>query len=130
MHGGAAHTLYRYKDFLDFPFITSIVCFFYVKHVHARIQRGVGWQGIQTPDPLNNHESIGFLSNTCPDLLKSHKATKPTFNVGSSSAHQRNAILMMARFLWHLDHLSSHQLKKRKKRQSWTGYDKIFWIPA
>ena len=29
----------------------------------------------------------GFLSNTGPDPLKNHKATKPAFNVGPSSAH-------------------------------------------
>ena len=41
---------------------------------------------------LKNHENIGFLSNTGPDPLKNHKATKPAFNVGLSSARQRNAI--------------------------------------
>ena len=33
-----------------------------------------------------SHKSIGLLSNTGPDFLKNHKATKPTFNVGPSSA--------------------------------------------
>ena len=42
--------------------------------------------------PLKNHKNIGFLSNTDPDPLKNHKATKPKFNVGQSSACQRNAI--------------------------------------
>ena len=55
--------------------------------VHARIQRGAGG-----PDTLKNHKTIGFLSNTGPDPLTNHKATKPAFNVGSSSARQRNAI--------------------------------------
>ena len=41
---------------------------------------------------LKNHKNIGFLSNSGPDLLKNHKATEPAFNVGSSSARQRNAI--------------------------------------
>ena len=27
-------------------------------------------------------KNIGFLSNTGPDPLKNHKATKPAFNVG------------------------------------------------
>ena len=49
-----------------------------------------GGQGIRTP--LKNHKYIGFLSNTGPDPLESHKATKPAFNVESSSARQRNAI--------------------------------------
>ena len=42
--------------------------------------------------PLENHKNIGFLSNTGPDPLKNHKATKLAFKVGLSSAHQRNAI--------------------------------------
>ena len=43
--------------------------------------------------PLENHKkNIGFLSNTGPDPLKNHKATRPAFNVGLSSARQRNAI--------------------------------------
>ena len=57
---------------------------------HARIQRGGGGRG--SGSPLENHKNIGFLSNTCPDPLKNHKATKPAFNVGPSSARQRNAI--------------------------------------
>ena len=35
---------------------------------------------------------IGFLSNTCPDPLKNHNATKRAFNIGPSSARQRNVI--------------------------------------
>ena len=34
----------------------------------------------------------GFLSDTGPDPLKDHKATKLAVNVGPSSALQRNAI--------------------------------------
>ena len=33
-------------------------------------------------------KNLGFLSNTGPDPLKNHKATKPEFNVGLSSARQ------------------------------------------
>ena len=51
--------------------------------------------------PLKNHKNIGFLSNTGPDPLKTHKATKPAFNVGSSSARQGNAIKMV--FRWQAD---------------------------
>ena len=50
---------------------------------------------------------MGFghpLSNTGPDPLKNQKATKPTFNVGPSSA----------RFMWYLDPLSTHQLESKK----------------
>ena len=42
--------------------------------------------------PLKNYKNIEFLSNTGPDPLKNHKATKPAFNVVPSSVHQRNAI--------------------------------------
>ena len=34
------------------------------------------------PPPLENHKTIGFLSNASPDPLKKHKATKPAFYVG------------------------------------------------
>ena len=50
---------------------------------------------------------MGFghpLSNTGTDPLKNQKATKPTFNVGPSSA----------RLLWYLDPLSTHQLESKK----------------
>ena len=56
---------------------------------HVRIQRG---QGVRTPPPLKNHKKLGFDNNTGPVFLKKHKATKPAFNVGPSSARQRNAI--------------------------------------
>ena len=50
---------------------------------------------------LKNHKNIGFLSNSGPDPLKNYEATDPVFNVGPSSARQRNAIFvggpMMAR---------------------------------
>ena len=36
--------------------------------------------------PLKNHNFLGFLSNIGPDFLKNHKATKPAFNTGPSSA--------------------------------------------
>ena len=29
-----------------------------------------------------NHKKLGFFSNTGPDPLKNHKATKSAFNVG------------------------------------------------
>ena len=35
---------------------------------------------------------IGFPSNIGPDPLENHKATMPAFNVGPSSACQRNTI--------------------------------------
>ena len=59
---------------------------------------GEGGQEAQRPGPpapLKNHKNIGFLSNTgrIPE-----KATKPAFNVGPSSACQRNAISMVFRW--------------------------------
>ena len=43
--------------------------------------------GTWGPDhTLKNHKKIGFLGLTVPDPLKNHKATKPAFNVGPSSA--------------------------------------------
>ena len=51
-----------------------------------------GGTGDPDPPPLKNHKNIGFPSNTGPDTLKNHMATKPAFNIGPSSARQRNAI--------------------------------------
>ena len=48
--------------------------------------------GTGGPDPPEKSQNIGFLSNTGPDHLKNQKATKPAFNVGPTSARQRNAI--------------------------------------
>ena len=47
-----------------------------------RGSRGEGGPGVGPL--LENHKNIGFLSNTGPDPLKNHKATKPAFNVGPS----------------------------------------------
>ena len=47
-----------------------------------------GGAGVRTPPPLKNPQNIGFISNTGPDPLKNHKAAKPAFNVGPSSARQ------------------------------------------
>ena len=57
--------------------------------LHVRIQRGGGTGG---PDPLKNHKNLGFLSNSGPGPLKNYEATEPAFNVGPSSARQRNTI--------------------------------------
>ena len=55
---------------------------------HGRIQRGRTRVGTPPPPPLKNHKKLGFQSNTGPDLLKNHKATKPAFNVGPLSTRQ------------------------------------------
>ena len=70
-----------YVILCPFPFIDIVLisC--------ADPERG---QGVRTSFKI--HKNTGFLSNTGPDPLKNHKSTKPAFNVGSSSARQRNAI--------------------------------------
>ena len=40
--------------------------------------------------PEIHKNDIGFHGNTGPDPLKNHKATKPAFNVGPSSARQQD----------------------------------------
>ena len=56
--------------------------------VHVQYMRGSRGGGVSDPRP---REKLGFLSNTGPDPLKNHKATKPAFNVGLLSARQRIA---------------------------------------
>ena len=85
-------------------------------------------QGVRTPlyPPEKSQKNIRFLSNTGPDPLKSHKATKSAFNVGPTSARQRNAISikwridggpMMAQLQWYLDLLSSHKKQEKGKKR-------------
>ena len=49
---------------------------------------GGGDSGPNPPPP----EKSGFLSDTGLDSMKNHKASKPVFYVGPSSARQRNTI--------------------------------------
>ena len=60
-----------------------------------------GGQGVRTSLLLKNYKNIGFHCNTVSDPMKNYKATKPAFNVGLSSARQRNAILIA--FRWWAD---------------------------
>ena len=53
--------------------------------------RGRG-AGVRSPPPLKNHKNIGVISSTGPDPWKITKLPKPAFNVGPSSARQRNVI--------------------------------------
>ena len=74
-----------------FTFFFSIFLRHYVTYVPAGFGKVLlalilGCHGPHSP--LKNHKKIGFLSNTGPDLLKNHKATKPAFNVGPLSARQ------------------------------------------
>ena len=79
---------------------------------------GRGYRGCGPP--LKNHKYIGFLSNTGPNLLKNHKATKPEFNIGQSSARQTPFKWrfaggpMMAHLKWYLAPISPHQSTIKK----------------
>ena len=53
---------------------------------------GGGGGGAGGPDPPDKSPQKRFLSYTGPNTLKNHKDTKPAFNIGPSSVHQRNAI--------------------------------------
>ena len=111
---------------------------------HVRIQRGGGRDRGSGP-PLKNDKNIGSLSNTGPDPLKNHKATKPALNVVLSTARQRNAITMA--FPWLANdvplllvfgsYLPSSTTRKPKQNthkktvvKVWTPSDKTFWIRA
>ena len=41
--------------------------------------RSRGGEGVRTPP--GKLQNVGFLSNTGPDPLRSHKATKPAFKI-------------------------------------------------
>ena len=59
-------------------FLVILIYFHKLDKIH--LMRGSrGGTGVRTapPHPLKNHKNIGFLSNSGPDLLKNHKATKP-----------------------------------------------------
>ena len=75
-------------------FLQHFIWVFTVCHNTASMDpEGGGGQGVKTP--LKNHKNIGFLSNTCPDPLKNHKATKPDSMLG----HHRQDSEMP--FKWH-----------------------------
>ena len=78
-------------------------------------------EGDRGPEPpsLKYHKK-GFLSNTSLDPLKNHKAAKPAFNVGPSSARQRNAFCWWANggpHLVALDSFSSPLIMNKKQNQ-------------
>ena len=105
---------------------------------HGRIQRRD--RGSRPPPPPGKSQKHRVLSNTGPDPLKNYKPTKPAFNVGPSSARQRNAILMA--FCWRADDgplkvvfwsflpSSTKREKTLSKCQIWTPSDKTFCIRA
>ena len=101
--------------------------------MHGRIQRGDRGSGPPLPKKSQKYKvSLQYWSG----FLKNQKATKPAFNVGPSSARQRNAISMA--FCLRADDgpikavfgsSIYHQLRNiKKKYQIWTPSDKTFWI--
>ena len=94
-----------------------------------------GSRGGTLGSPPEKSQNIGFLCNTGPDPLKIHKATKPAFNVGPSSARQRNAMSMA--FRWRacdgpIKNVfgSSIPFQLKKHYQNWNPSDETFWIRA
>ena len=55
--------------------------------------RGGGGRG--SGPPSKNSKNIGFLSNSGPDPLTNHEATKPVFNVGPLSARQQTMMVRL-----------------------------------
>ena len=53
------------------------------------------------PGPPEGHKNIGVLSNAGPGSLGGHRAAGPVFNVGTSWARRRCAILVA--FRWRVD---------------------------
>ena len=58
-------------------------------------------EGTGGPDPPEKSEKCRVSLQYLPRSPKNHKATKQAFNVGSLSAHQRDAISMA--FCWRAD---------------------------
>ena len=62
------------------------LCFIIDKENHKHVMFGPRGRGLGVWTRPEKSQSIEFLSNTGADPLKNHKATKPAFNVGPSSA--------------------------------------------
>ena len=116
------------------------ICDKYQNLIHYNACAGPEWgtKG-QDPPPPENLQKIGFLSNSDLDPQKNYEATEPAFNVGQSSARQRNAILMA--FRWRADggplilvfrssHHSSTRNKKVVKISDPRMQCTIIWIDA
>ena len=58
---------------------------------HERIQRGWGTGG---PDPPGKSQKYRVFSNTGPDPLENHKATRPAFHDGPSSGRSASGPIM------------------------------------
>ena len=83
-------TVIVYSFCFDSLFLNNIDPFVYDGVILCVHSTWVDWGGAggphPTPPPLKNHKTIAFLSDTDPDHMKNHKATKPAFNAGPSSA--------------------------------------------
>ena len=67
----------------------SFWCLVMVERLFLAVPRGcLQFVIVVFPD----HTHLLFLSNTSPDPLSNHNATKPAINVGPPLAHQQNAI--------------------------------------
>ena len=73
-------------DKMDFKYISISVD---IARSHARIQRGYRGQDPPTPKKSQKYITSWQYWTGSPEILKT---TKPAFNVGSSSARQRNTI--------------------------------------
>ena len=111
-HLVCADQLFVAKYWCKYPMDCS-----FFKNVHYMC--GSRWgTGGPDPHPLKNHLNIAFLSNTGPDPLKNHKATKP-FKRRFAGGPMMALIVVVG---------SSQQLKIRC--QNWTRSGKNFWIRA
>ena len=155
----AAYVFKLFSEFtiLERPFIYILSTFWFASEVSLRMCEGSLHARIQRVDrgfgPPEKSQNIGFLSNTGPDRLINHKATKLAFKDGPSSACQLNAIQMAFRWLANDGQLLvgfgsspppqkkkknrkqiKNKIKKQKRKtkrcQSWTPSGKTFWIRA
>ena len=86
----------------------------------ARIQRGGG--GARDPDALESYKNLGFHSNTDPDPLENHKATKPAI-IGPPAKRHLNGAALTDR-CWpafigiYLNPLSLYRLKPQERNKN------------
>ena len=102
------------------------LCYFLVWLMRGSkgVRGGVGkWQG---SGPPGKSQGYRVLSNHGPDPLENHKAA----NIGSASAHQRNANDGLLLVIFGYSLASSTDKKQTLSEFSWAPYIKTFWIRA